>query len=136
MIRGLDLTIRAGETVAIVGPSGAGKSTVAALLMGLIVPDKGRVLVDGTELGATNLKSWREQVGYVDQETFLFHDTVRANLLFACPDATEEEIWLALKMAAADEFVSPLPKGIDTVAGDRGIQLSGEKGSDWRWPGL
>ena len=125
VIRGLDLTIRAGETVAIVGPSGAGKSTVAALLMGLIVPDKGRVLVDGTELGATNLKSWREQVGYVDQETFLFHDTVRANLLFACPDATEEEIWLALKMAAADEFVSPLPKGIDTVAGDRGIQLSG-----------
>jgi ATP-binding cassette subfamily C protein len=61
----------------------------------------------------------------VDQETFLFHDTVRANLLFACPDTTEEEIWLALKMAAADEFVSRLPKGIDTVAGDRGMQLSG-----------
>lgn len=93
--------------------------------MGLIVPDKGRVLVDGVQLVPTNLKSWRDQVGYFNQDTFLFHDTVRANLLFARPDATEEEIWQALKLAAADEFVSRLPEGIDTIVGDRGMQLSG-----------
>jgi len=125
VIRGLDLTIRAGEMVAIVGPSGAGKSTVADLLMGLIVPDRGRVLVDGVQLTPTNLRSWRDGVGYFNQDTFLFHDTVRANLLFARPDAAEEDIRQALKAAAADEFVSRLPKGIDTIVGDRGMQLSG-----------
>jgi ATP-binding cassette subfamily C protein len=125
VVSNLDLLIRAGETTAIVGPSGAGKSTVADLVMGLILPDEGRVLVDGTPLCAERMWAWRSRIGYVPQDTFLLHDTVRANLLWACPDASEEEIYEALRLAAADSFVSRLPKGMETVVGERGVQLSG-----------
>lgn len=121
----LGLTIRAGETTAIVGPSGAGKSTVADLVTGLVVPDRGRVLVDGTPLRAGMMRSWQGQIGYVAQDTFLFHDTVRANLLWARPDADDEEIRAALRSAAAEEFVCELPDGMDTILGDRGVRLSG-----------
>lgn len=121
----LDLTVRAGETTAIIGPSGAGKSTVADLIMGLILPDRGQLLVDGVPLRAELLRSWRGQIGYVAQDTFLFHDTVRANLLWACPNATDEAIRAALRSAAADDFVFELPDGVDTVLGDRGVRLSG-----------
>jgi ATP-binding cassette subfamily C protein len=124
-VRGLDLTVEAGKTAAIVGPSGAGKSTVADLLMGLIVPSQGRVLVDETPLNAERVRSWRGQIGYVAQETFLFNDTVRANLLWARLDASDEEVWKALRLAAADGFVSELPDGLRTVLGDRGVRLSG-----------
>jgi ATP-binding cassette subfamily C protein len=124
-IRDLNLDVRAGETTAIVGPSGAGKSTIADLVMGLIVPDQGHVLVDGMPLGAERLQSWRDQIGYVAQDTFLFNDTVRANLLWAHPKASGEEIDQALGLAAADEFVSSLPEGLETVLGDRGVRLSG-----------
>ncbi len=124
-ISGLDLTIRAGETTAIVGPSGAGKSTVADLVTGLVVPDRGRVLVDGTPLQAGVMQSWRRQIGYVAQDTFLFHDTVRSNLLWARPDADDQEIRWALRSAAAEEFVSQFPEGMETVVGDRGVRLSG-----------
>lgn len=103
----------------------AGKSTIADLLMGLIVSDQGQVLVDGVPLGPTTRQSWRNQVGYVPQETFLFHDTIRANLLLARRDATEAEIERALTWAAADAFVSRLPHGIDTVVGERGMRVSG-----------
>jgi ATP-binding cassette, subfamily C, bacterial len=123
-IHGLDLCIRAGEITAIVGPSGAGKSTIADLLMGLIVPDRGRLLVNETPLEAERIRAWRNQIGYVAQDTFLFNDTVRANLLWACPDATEEEIVHALELAAG-EFVFDLPEGLQTVLGDRGVRLSG-----------
>lgn len=123
--RDLDLTICAGETTAIVGPSGAGKSTIADLVMGLIIPNRGRVLVDGIPLSPERMRSWRDQIGYVAQDTFLFNDTVRANLLWAQPDATEEEIYQALRLAAAEEFVSKLPSGLDTVVGERGVLLSG-----------
>jgi ATP-binding cassette subfamily C protein len=123
-VRDLDLTIRAGKITAIVGPSGAGKSTVADLLIGLIVPDRGRVLVDALPLEAERIKSWRDDLGYVTQDTFLFHDTVRANLLWARPEATEDEIVHALELAAA-EFVFELPEGMHTVLGDRGVRLSG-----------
>lgn len=124
-IYGLDLTIQAGKTTAIVGPSGAGKSTVADLVMGLILPSRGRVLVDGHPLEAEHIRSWRTRIGYVAQDTFLFNDTVRANLLWACPEASDEEIAQALKMAAAEDFVSRLPNGMETVLGDRGVRLSG-----------
>lgn len=124
-IRGLDLTIQAGKTTAIVGPSGAGKSTVADLVMGLLVPGEGKVLVDGSPLEAGHVRAWRGRIGYVTQETFLFNDTVRANLLWACPEAGHEEILRALRMAAAEEFVSELPDGLETVLGDRGVRLSG-----------
>ena len=121
----LDLEVQAGETVAIVGPSGAGKSTVADLIIGLLVPNRGRMLVDEVPLGPERMRSWRDQIGYVAQDTFLFHDTIRANLLWACPKANEEEIDWALRMAAAEEFVRDLPKGVQTILGDRGVRLSG-----------
>ena len=125
VISNLDLTIKAGETTAIVGPSGVGKTTVADLVMGLIVPDQGRVLVDGKPLNPGRVTYWREKIGYVAQDTFLFHDTIRANLLWANPGATEEEINQSLKLAAAGEFVSRLPKELDTIIGDRGVLVSG-----------
>jgi ATP-binding cassette subfamily C protein len=121
----LDLTIRVGETTAIVGPSGAGKSTIADLVIGLLVPTQGRVLVDGRPLNAERMRGWRDQIGYVAQDTFLLHDTIRANLLWACPNASDEEIHEALRAAAAEDFVSRLPEGIETVLGDRGVRLSG-----------
>lgn len=125
VLRNLELSIRARETTAIVGPSGAGKSTVADLVMGLIVPDRGRLLVDGAPLSPARMGAWREQIGYVAQDTFLFHDTVRGNLLWARPEATTEEMRQALRLAAAGEFVSRLPEGLDTVLGDRGVLVSG-----------
>ena len=124
-IRDLNLAIEAGKTTALVGPSGAGKSTIADLVMGLLVPDRGQVLVDGVPLVPERVKSWRRQIGYVSQDTFMFNDTVRANLLWACPEANDEEINRALESAAAKEFVSKLPDGIETVLGDRGVRLSG-----------
>ena len=125
VLHDFDMTLHFGERVVLVGPSGAGKSTIADLIMGLIVPDKGHVLVDGVPLGPDTVKSWRDHIGYVSQDTFLFHDTIRANILFARPESTEEDIHKALKLAAAEEFVSRLPRGIDTVVGDRGMRLSG-----------
>jgi ATP-binding cassette subfamily C protein len=125
VISELDLTIQAGKTTAIVGPSGAGKSTIADLIMGLIQPDEGRVLVDETPLRAEQRRAWRSKIGYVPQDTFLFHDTVRENLLWACPGASDEEISEALRLAAAEDFVSRLPEGMETVLGDRGVLLSG-----------
>lgn len=125
VIRELDLAIRAGETTAIVGPSGGGKSTIADLVSGLLTPDRGCVLVDGAPLTPERMRSWRERIGYVTQDTFLFNDTVRANLLWANPEATEEAIRQALRQAGAEEFVSGLPRGLDTLVGDRGALLSG-----------
>jgi ATP-binding cassette, subfamily C, bacterial len=125
VISDLDLTIPAGKTTAIVGPSGAGKSTIADLVMGLIRPDEGRVLVDERPLRAEQRRSWRSKIGYVPQDTFLFHDTVQENLLWARPDARDGELREALRLAAAEDFVSRLPEGMETVLGDRGVRLSG-----------
>jgi len=124
-IHDLDLSIEAEKTTAIVGPSGAGKSTVADMVTGLIMPARGRILVDGTALSPERVRSWRSQIGYVAQDTFLFNDTVRANLLWARPEAKDQEIDRMLKLAAAEEFVSKLPEGLDTILGDRGVRLSG-----------
>lgn len=125
VMRNLDLIVKAGQTTAIVGPSGAGKSTIADLVMGLLVPDQGHVLVDRMPLTPDRMKAWRDQIGYVSQDTFLFHDTIRANLLWARPDARAEEIDRALRLAAAEEFVFDLPDGLDTILGDRGVLVSG-----------
>ena len=119
----LSLSIAAGKVTAIVGSSGAGKSTVADLVDGLLSPLTGRVLVDGVELTPQAARSWRRHVGYVSQDTVLFHDTVRANLRWANPDATEQEMQESLNLAAAD-FVFALPNGLDTTVGDRGMLLS------------
>lgn len=124
-LKDLNLEIPTGKTIALVGPSGAGKSTVADLIMGLISPDKGRIMVDGTTISDEFLTSWRTKIGYVAQETFLFNETIRFNLQLASPSASEQELNEALKLAAAYQFVSKLPEGLDTVIGDRGVRLSG-----------
>ncbi|MGZ7119677.1 MAG: ABC transporter ATP-binding protein, partial [Methanobacterium sp.] len=124
-IRKLNLGIITGKTTAIAGLSGAGKSTVADLVMGLIKPDEGQILIDDNPLNSENISSWRSQIGYVAQDTFLFNDTVRKNLLFADMQADENDMWNALKSASADEFIQKLPDGLDTLIGDRGVILSG-----------
>jgi ATP-binding cassette subfamily C protein len=125
VLRDVSFRIVANQTTAIVGPSGAGKSTVADLLMGLLTPDSGTIQIDGQELTDENIRSWRRNIGYVPQDTFLFHDTVRANLSWVRPDVSDVAIWEALEMAAAGEFVRTLPHGLDTEVGERGVQLSG-----------
>jgi ATP-binding cassette, subfamily C, bacterial len=119
----LSLTVAAGRVTAIVGSSGAGKSTVADLVNGLLSPLSGRVLVDGIALTPQTARAWRRHVGYVAQDTVLFHDTVRANLHWANPGASEQEMRESLSLAAA-EFVFDLPQGLDTTVGDRGMLLS------------
>jgi len=119
----LSLTIATGRVTAIVGSSGAGKSTVADLVNGLLSPLTGRVLVDGVALTPQTARAWRRHVGYVAQDTVLFHDTVRANLHWANPGASEHEMRESLSLAAA-EFVYELPQGLDTTVGDRGMLLS------------
>ena len=123
VLRGIDLPIGAGMLTAIVGPSGAGKSTIADLTNGLLTPSRGRLLLDGWPLDRFELRQWRRQVGYVGQETVLFHQSVRENLLWARPEVTEEEFREALMLAAA-EFVYDLPGGLESIVGDRGILLS------------
>jgi ATP-binding cassette subfamily C protein len=120
---GIDLAIEAGLLTAVVGPSGAGKSTVADLVNGLLLPARGRLLLDGRALTQAELRQWRRQVGYVGQETVLFHQSVRENLLWAKPDATDDELREALEMASAG-FVYELPGGLETIVGDRGVLLS------------
>ena len=124
-INNLSLTVPAGKTTAIIGPSGAGKSTIADMVMGLITPTDGRITMDNKTLSPENMLNWRSQIGYVAQDPFLFHDTIRANLLVARPNANENDIKDALQMAAAEEFISKLPQGLETVVGDRGVRLSG-----------
>ncbi|HEX7084825.1 MAG TPA: ABC transporter ATP-binding protein [Vicinamibacterales bacterium] len=120
----VSLTIRRGETTALVGPSGSGKTTVADLVIGLITPQQGAVTIDGSPLDAGLLAAWRASIGYVAQESFFFHDSIRANLLAAAPEASEADIHEALERAACG-FVRGLPAGLDTVVGDRGVRLSG-----------
>lgn len=121
----VDIVIRARSTVAVVGPSGSGKTTLADLIMGLLAPTEGTISIDGSPLTGELIYKWRGSIGYVPQETFLFHDTIRSNLLLVRPGAVEGELWAALRHAAADTFVKALPDGLDTVVGDRGIRLSG-----------
>jgi len=124
-VHGLELEIPAWRTTAIVGPSGAGKTTVADLVMGLVQPRSGRIVVDGRALDESWLRAWRAGIGYVAQDTLLFNDTVLANLRWARPESTEEEVWEALRLAAAEGFVAALPEGLATPIGDRGVRLSG-----------
>lgn len=121
----VNLLVPALQTTVILGPSGGGKSTLADLLIGLLRPDSGQVLVDGKQLEGDLLHAWRRSVSYVPQESLLFHDTVRANLLWAKPDAQDEDLWKSLRLAEAEEFIRRLPDGLETVVGDRGIRLSG-----------
>ena len=114
-----------GTVTALVGPSGAGKSTVIGLIAAFYVPSSGRVLVDGIDLATVKLDSYRTQLGVVLQETFLFDGTIRENVSFARPDATEEEILAACQIARVDEFAESFENKYDTVVGERGVKLSG-----------
>ena len=124
-LRDVALTIPANRTTALVGPSGAGKSTMADLLMGLLLPEDGHLQVDGEVLKEEQLWHWRQRIGYVPQETFLLHDSIRSNLLWAEPEATDDDLQKVLEMSCSDRFVERLPDGIETVVGDRGVRLSG-----------
>jgi len=124
-VNDISLSIPVGRTTALVGASGAGKSTLADVLIGLLRPQNGRVLVDGRPLTDDDLPAWRRSIGYVPQESFLLHDTVRANLLWARPGATDDEIWKALERAAAADFLRNGRDGLDTIVGDRGVRVSG-----------
>ena len=125
VLRGISLTIPRGEVVAFVGPSGGGKTTLVNLLPRFYDPTAGRVLLDGMDLRHATVRSLREQIGLVTQETQLFNDTVRANVSLGNPAASFNEIVDAAKAANAHAFISRLPKGYDTVIGERGDLLSG-----------
>jgi ATP-binding cassette subfamily C protein len=121
----IDLAIAARSTTALIGPSGAGKTTLADLLLGLTAPDTGTLLVDGVPLAGGQRRDWRHAAGYVPQDTFLFPGTVRENLCWATQDGAEADLWQALELAAAADFVRRLPQGLDTPVGERGMRLSG-----------
>jgi len=114
-----------GTVTALVGPSGAGKSTIIGLIAAFYVPTSGRTLVDGVDLSTVKLDSYRRQLGVVLQETFLFDGTIRENVAFARPEASEEEIMAACRIARVDEFAEGFEKQYDTVVGERGVKLSG-----------
>ena len=122
---GMDLTIAAGTTVALVGPSGAGKSTVANLLLRFWDPQQGRIAMDGTDLRQLTLDGLRRHVALVAQDTYLFNDTLEANIRMARPEATAEELDQTIARAALSGFVAAQPEGLATPVGERGVQLSG-----------
>jgi subfamily B ATP-binding cassette protein MsbA len=121
----VSFNIKPGEFVGIVGPTGAGKSTIVSLIPRFYDVNAGSVKVDGVDVRDYELKSLRDQIGYVLQDTVLFHGTILENIAFGNPHATREEIMAAAKMANADEFIAKMPKGYDTPVGERGSTLSG-----------
>ena len=125
VLRDVSLTIPAGQTTAIVGRSGAGKSTLAALLQRFYDPTSGYITVDGTRLDRLRLASWRGRLSLMSQDVQLFNDTIAANIAYARPGASDDQIKAAARIAHADEFIQRLPEGYGTVVGDRGIRLSG-----------
>lgn len=125
VFRDLDLHIPAGQRVGLVGRSGSGKTTLTKLLLRLDDVQQGRVLIDGQDVSRCTQQSLRRQVAYVPQEALLFHRSIRENIAYGKPDATEEEIRAAAEEANALEFIERLPQGFDTMVGERGVKLSG-----------
>jgi subfamily B ATP-binding cassette protein MsbA len=111
--------------LAIVGPSGAGKSTLLDLILRFHEPQQGTIWVDGAPLREIEPKSWRSRIAVVSQDPYIFDDTIRANILYGRPDATDVEFSKATRLARADEFIRDLPSGYETVVGERGTQISG-----------
>jgi ATP-binding cassette subfamily B protein len=122
-----DVSFRAepGELVALVGPSGAGKTTISQLVTRMYDVQRGSVRVAGRDVREVTLASLRDVVGTVTQDAHMFHDTIRANLTYARPEATEDELWTAVESAQIADLVRSLPDGLDTLVGDRGYRLSG-----------
>ena len=130
IIGGLNLTIEAGEKIGLIGPSGAGKSTLVNLLLRLYDLQGGRILIDGQNIAEVAQESLREQIGMITQDTSLLHRSIRDNLLYGKPDATDEELWAAVRGARAEEFIPELTDaqgrtGFDAHVGERGVKLSG-----------
>nr|GFB84973.1 ABC transporter B family member 10 [Tanacetum cinerariifolium] len=125
VLQDIDFHIAAGEKIALVGPSGAGKSTIAGLLMQFYPLSGGRIVVDGHNVADYDLTALRSHIGIVPQETLLFGGTIRDNIAYGKPDATDQEIIEAAQRANAWQFISAFPESLDTVVGDRGIKLSG-----------
>ncbi|MBI2175053.1 MAG: ATP-binding cassette domain-containing protein, partial [Candidatus Omnitrophica bacterium] len=125
VLRDVSLSIPCGETLALVGPSGGGKTTLTNLIARFYDPTAGRVRIDGVDVRHVTLSSLRGQIGLVTQHTYLFNDTVRANIALGRPQAELTEIVEAAKLANAHEFITRLPKGYDTFVGERGDMLSG-----------
>lgn len=124
-LRDVSFTVEPGQLAALVGPSGAGKTTITYLLPRLYDPTSGSITIDGTDIRDVKLESLASQIGMVTQETYLFHDTIRANLLYARLDASEEQMIEAAKAANIHDFIVDLPDGYDTIVGERGYRLSG-----------
>jgi ATP-binding cassette subfamily B protein len=125
VLRGLDIVVPAGQTHAVVGTTGAGKSSLLRLVLRFSDPREGQVLLDGTDVRALEWDALRGAIGYVSQDVFLFHGTVRDNLAYGRVDATDAQVREAARLAEADAFISALPLGYDTVVGERGQTLSG-----------
>ncbi|AFS77472.1 ABC transporter, permease/ATP-binding protein [Gottschalkia acidurici 9a] len=125
ILKNIDLTINAGETIALVGPSGAGKTTLCSLLPRFYEVESGAITIDGIDIRKMTLESLRSHIGIVQQDVFLFNGTIRENIVYGKLDATEDEIWQALRRAQLEELIQSQPEGLDTVIGERGVKLSG-----------
>jgi ATP-binding cassette subfamily B protein len=125
ILKGINLTVNPGQLVAIVGPSGAGKSTLTSLVPRLFDPVNGQILINGIDIRTVTGSSLQKVVGVVTQDSHMFHDTIRTNLIYAKPDATDEQIWKACEDAQISNMIRDLPEGLETVVGDRGHRLSG-----------
>lgn len=125
VLHGISFTARPGQMVALVGSSGAGKSTIASLLARLYDVDSGSIKLNGADVRDVTFASLKDTVGMVTQDGHLFHESIRANLLLAAPDASEDQLWEALRRARLDDVVAAMPDGLDTVVGERGYRLSG-----------
>ena len=126
VINNVSIQVKKNNITAIIGESGSGKSTLADLLVGIIIPNEGKIKINGVNLLDFEISSYRENIGYVSQEVFLFNDSIRNNLSWVLDDKIDDnKIWDALKLANADKFVSELPEKLNTNIGERGVQLSG-----------
>jgi subfamily B ATP-binding cassette protein MsbA len=125
VLKNISFTAPVGSVIALVGTSGSGKTTIAGLAATFLNPDSGMITVDGVDLTKVSLNSYRSQLGVVLQDDFLFEGTIRENILFPRPKATEDELTKAVKGAFVHEFTDRFEKGLDTVIGERGVKLSG-----------
>ena len=125
VLKDISFNMRAGQLIALVGETGAGKSSLMALLPRFYHCTHGKITIDGKDIAEINKKQLRDAISYVTQESFLFNDTIRENLVLAKPEASDEELWKALTDAEANEFVARLPEKLDTSVGERGVKLSG-----------
>jgi len=125
VLKGISFVAEPGTSTALVGPSGSGKSTIIGLVAAFYRPTGGKILVDGHDLETVKLSDYRSQLGVVLQDNFLFDGTVLENIAYARPDATDEEVLRAARIARCDDFVETLPEKYETIVGERGVKLSG-----------